>query len=174
MYDYALIVRPRRSLLSTAVWTSLVLTTPPFAVLYWYTAPSGGWRILLAAHILIVVLCLLTLLRQTKVFVALTADRLVGNGIFSRVVSVPISEVRRVALVPVYGRDSSDTTIQFVAMDARAHCVFRMRGLYWHREDLDRVAAALKVPVVTDVDPLTGSEFFGAYPNSRYWFESAR
>lgn len=174
MHDYALIVRPKRSLLMTSVWTSLALTTPPFAVLYWYTANGGLWRLVLATHIVIVVLCLLTLLRQTRVFVALTVDRLVGNGIFSRTVSVAISDVRQVVLVPVYARDSSDTTIQFVALDAQARCVFRMRGLYWHREDLDRVAAALRVPVVTNLDPLTGAEFFEAYPNSRYWFERRR
>ena len=173
MHDYALIVRPKRSLLMTSVWTSLALTIPPFAVLYWYTA-GGLWRLVLVAQIVIVVLCLLTLLRQTRVFVALTADRLLGNGIFSRTVSVAISDVRRVALVPVYARDSSDTTIQFVALDARGRCIFRMRGLYWHREDLDRVAAALRVPITTKLDPLTGAEFFEAYPGSRYWFERSR
>jgi hypothetical protein len=174
MRDHVLLVRPKRSLLVTAVVTSLALTTPLFAVLYWYTALHDGWHWVLATHIVIVVLCLLTLWRQTTVFVALTSDRLTGNGIFSRTVSVAISEVSGVALASVYDHDSAETTVQFVALDSSGRCRFRMRGQYWHLHDLERVATALGVPVSTDLPPLTDAEFFTSYPGSRYWFEPAR
>jgi hypothetical protein len=171
MHDYLLRVRPKRSLSTTAIITFFALTFPVFAVLYWLFAYMGGWRTVLLIHVILAVLCLVTLWRQSRVFAALTTDQLVGNGIFSRTVSVTRSGIRGVVLAKVYGRDSSETSIQFAALDAAGKCVFRMRGEFWHDNDLLALATALNVGTVKQTAPLARSEFFAQFPGSKYWFE---
>jgi hypothetical protein len=171
MHDYLLRVRPKRSLSTTAIITFFALTIPVFAVLYWYTAPLHAVRWVLGAHIVIALLCLVTLFRQSTVFAALTKDQLVGNGIFSPTVSVPRSRIRSVALAQVYGRESSEISTQFAALDDKGNCVFRMRGEFWHDDDLRTLATALNVGKVEETPPLSREEFYAKYQGSRYWFE---
>ncbi|NEM92150.1 hypothetical protein [Galbitalea soli] len=170
----AVVVRPKRSLLTTAVVTYVAITVPVFAVAYWYTAAVGGWEWILVLHILLALACLATLLRQTRVFAAVSGELVSGNGIFSRTQSVPRSAIARVVLARVYARDSSERTIQLVALDAGGRCLFRLRGQYWAREDLDTFAGAIGCQVVHAGAPLSQGEFFTTYPGSRYWFERGR
>jgi hypothetical protein len=167
-------VHPKRSLSITAVVTYFVLTTPLFAVLYWYTAASGNWGWLLAVHLALAIACLLTLWRQSRVFAAVTDERLIGNGIFSRVSWVPRADIRRVVLVRVYARDSSDSSVQFLALDGHGDSRFRLRGAYWHDSDLEALTAAIGRDVTRVPAPLSQAEFFAEYPGARYWFERAR
>jgi hypothetical protein len=171
MRDFVLLIRPKRSLLRAGILTAVVLTTPLFAVLYWYTSAHGTWHWVLAAHLFVALLCALAVLRQTKIFAGVTAERLVGNGIFSRTVSVPIAGIQGVVFAKVYPRDSPETATQFVALDPTGRCRFRMRGQYWHLADLEAIAAALGVEVTQDPQPLNQHEFFEKYPGSKYWFE---
>jgi hypothetical protein len=170
---YSVHVRPKISLALTAVVTFFAVTVPIFAVLYWYTAASGTWRWVLGAHILIAIVCLLILLRQMRVFVAVSESALLGNGIFSRLVTVDRAKIDRIVLANVYARASPESTVQFVALDERGHCLFRLRGAYWHPGDIESVAAALGVGAPARTAPLAPPEFFRDYPGSRYWFERA-
>jgi hypothetical protein len=155
----------------TGVVVFVIIVVPLSLVLYWYSAQPSAWKWVVAVDIVLLVACLLTLLRQSTVFVAVMKTRLTGNGIFSRVVSVERSRIVRVVLAPVYNRNSSDTSIQFMALDSNGGCLFRMRGTFWHEPDLLAVAKALGVDVLRNDSPLSSAEFFDAYPGSRYWFE---
>jgi hypothetical protein len=171
MHDFVVRVRPKRSLSLTGSAAFFVLTIPVFAVLYWYTASSGTWNYTLALHLIVLLLFALTLARQSRVFTAVSQVELMGNGIFSPLKQVPLHRIRSVALAPVYGRDSSETSIQFTVLDKDGQCLFRMRGEFWHDHDLYATAEALGVIQLTGIPAMTRQDYFVRYPGSRYWFE---
>jgi hypothetical protein len=73
--------------------------------------------------------------------------------------------------VPVYFGGAHERTTQFLALDADGKTLVRLRGQYWNRVDLDRVAEAIGKPVSTETVPLGDAEFFAEYAQSKYWFE---
>ena len=171
---YVVRVRPKLSLSVTGLVVCAIIVVPISLLLFWYNPASDSWRWIIALDIILTALSIGVLVRQLTVFVAVAKDSLIGNGIFSPLLSVKIADVRRVVLARVYSRSSSETSIQFVALNAKGECLFRMRGAYWHDHDLHAVAGALGVEVKSDDTPLSAAEFFETYPRSRYWFERAR
>lgn len=168
-------VRPKKSLSATAFVSYLVIMVPVSAILYWYAFTGGyGWRWVVLLDVVVSLACLATLIRQTFVFASVTDEALAGNGIFSPVVTVPLSDIKRVVLVRMYHRNSPDTSVQFMALDGDGHCLFRLRGSYWHERDLNEIAAALSVEIHEHPGPLASPELFEQFPRSRYWFERTR
>ena len=165
------LMRPRTSLLRTAWIALLVGSVPVFAVLYWQAAQAHG-SLLTVVHVHLVVMLAgaITYWRQKSVFTGITGGALVGNGIFSPVVRVPLSEIDRVEFVRVETKDPEEPSLQFVAIDADGRTRFRMRGHYWHLEDLRALADRLGCGGERR-DPITTEEFFATYPGSAYWFE---
>ena len=165
------LMRPRRSLLRTAWIAGLVGSVPVFAVLYWEAIQSGGSiATVVHTHIAVMIAGLLTFWRQRSVFTGITQGALVGNGIFSPVVRVPLDEIHRVEFVRVESKEPGESSLQFVALDADGRTRFRMRAQYWHLEDLHALADRLGC-TGDRKDPMTAEEFFWAYPGSAYWFE---
>ena len=169
--QYAVIVRPKAEMTRIAVVTFFITTVPVFAVLYWYTAPMGIWPQILGIHLLIAAACLVTAWRQRRVFSAVSDEVLEGNGIFSKMESVPLSTVVRVALVPVFRSHPNEATTQLVVLGANDQCLFRMRGQFWNDADVTTLVQGIKRPVTREREPLSESEFFDTYPGSAYWFE---
>ena len=58
-----------------------------------------------------------------------------------------------------------------VVRDAEGRRLFRMRGNFYPDGSLERIAAALPVPVEVTPEPISVAEFFRTYPGSAYWFE---
>ncbi|MDQ1569772.1 MAG: hypothetical protein QOF79_446 [Actinomycetota bacterium] len=170
---YVVRVRPKLSLSVTGVVVIAVIMIPISLVLVWYDPLNGAWKWIVAVDLVLTAFSVAALVRQLNVFVAITGDSLIGNGIFSPLVSVKLADIRRVVLARMYSRHSSDSSVQFVALDAEGRCLFRMRGGYWHSKDLDSLACAVGVEVRSHDDPLIAQEFFETYPRSRYWFERA-
>jgi hypothetical protein len=167
----AVLVRPKARLTVLGVLTFVITVVPLFAVLYWYTAAFDVWRLLLALQIALLVASLAALFRQQRVFTEVSDGFLRGNGIFSRTTTVPLDEIDRVVMVPVYRNYPNETTIQFLAVGEHNESLFRMRGQFWYDEDFRAVAAAIGKPVRLEQTPLTEREFFELYPGSAYWFE---
>jgi hypothetical protein len=109
--------------------------------------------------------------RQSRVFTSVSSAALSGNGIFSRTATVALDDIARVALVPVYRSQPSDTAIQLVAVDQTGTCLFRLRGQFWHAADITQIAEAIGRPIDRPSVPLVEEDFFTAYPCSVYWFE---
>lgn len=165
------LMRPRRSLLRTAWIALLVGSVPVFGVLYWQAAQTGGSiSTVVHVHLAVFVAAALTYWRQKSVFTGITGGALVGNGIFSPVVRVPLDQIHRVEFVKVESRDPGEPALQWVALDSEGRCRFRMRALYWHLSDLRALADRLGC-AGDRRDPLTPEEFFETYPGSAYWFE---
>jgi hypothetical protein len=164
-------VRPRRSLLRTGFVSIVLAMVPVFGVLYWFSIEHGSWQSVLVVHVLVSLVAVGLLIRQTMVRSSVTETELVGNGIFTPLVRVPLDQIASVDLVETYVGQAPDSVTQLLVRDAEGRRLFRMRGSFYYPGDLPKIAAAL--PVTPDVvsEPIGLSEFFRAYPGSAYWFE---
>lgn len=167
-------VRPKSSLLGDAFVAIVLGTTPIFAVVYWFTSSHGGTRIALAVHAGVIALGLLLLWRQLRVFCSVIDDELIGNGIFTPLVRVKLASIRRVQLMPTYLGAAPEPVLQLLVTGDEGRRLFRMRGNFWHDDDLRALAAALPVPAEETREAITMREFFTAYPGAAYWFENRR
>ena len=167
-------IRPRGSLLRTAAITTLLVTSPLFGALYWFTVPTGAWIVVLVVHLVVLVLCVLVGVRQLTVFAEVRNGMLRGNGIFSPVEEVALDRIARVDLVDTYVGLTPMPIRQLLVRDAEGVRLFRMRGNFWHVGDLEEIAGALPVAPVTTSEPLDLRDFFRDYPGSAYWFEDRR
>ncbi|MGB3908877.1 MAG: hypothetical protein WBL06_00185 [Pseudolysinimonas sp.] len=163
---------PRRSLLVSALVSIVVVLVPVSAVLYWFAIPRGQalWIALMQAIVVGVSLALLA--RQLTVDTVVADGELRGRGIFSPMVRVPLDTIASVDVVPVYVGQSPETVPQLLVRDAEGRRLFRLRGTFWHADDLTKVMDALPVPARIVTEPMSFPEFFAAYPGSAYWFEN--
>lgn len=164
-------VRPRPELTRHAVLGFMVTMVPLSLVLYWYLQGTGLWPYLAGVELALLGFALASWWRQSRVFASVTPAHLSGNGIFSRTVSVPLDDIARVALVPVYRSQPSDTATQLVALDQSGTCLFRLRGQFWHSADISQIAEAIGRPIDRPSVAIVEEEFFAGYPCSGYWFE---
>jgi hypothetical protein len=171
MTETVVSVRPRRSLLTSAFLSVLLGMIPVFGVLYWFAIERGTWPLVLVVHVVLVIASAVSLLRQLTVYSAVTSTQLVGRGIFSPLVRVPLATIASVRLITTYSGTSPDSVTQLLVSDDQGHRLFRMRGNFWHPGDLDAIAAALPVPPTKLTEPMSMDEFFRTYPGSAYWFE---
>lgn len=163
---------PRRSLLVSALVSIVVVLVPVSAVLYWFAIPRGQalWIALMQAIVVGGSLALLA--RQLTVDTVVADGELRGRGIFSPMVRVPLDTIASVDVVPVYVGQSPETVPQLLVRDAEGRRLFRLRGTFWHADDLTKVMDALPVPAQIVTEPMSFPEFFAAYPGSAYWFEN--
>ena len=166
------LVRPRRSLMTTAFFSIVLAMIPVFGVLYWFAVQHDSWWLVFIVHLAITVACLATLGRQLTVFTAVTGTELIGRGIFSPMLRVPLSEIASVDIVPTYIGQSLDAVPQLLVRDASGARLFRLRGSFWNPHDLRAVADALPVPTTVVQEPMGIREFYRRYPGSAYWFQN--
>lgn len=166
------LIRPRRSLLTTALGAIVVAMIPIFGVLYWFGFERGSWVLVFVVHVGVVLLSLAVLARQLTVYAAVTDTELLGTGIFSPTVRVALDEIAQLILVETYVGQSPDTVTQLLVRDAQGRRLFRMRGNFWQPTDLADLVAALPIAATTVGDPMSATEFFRQYPGSAYWFEN--
>ena len=159
-------------MVGTALVSIVLGMIPVFGVLYWAGMMHGTWQIVLVVHLLIVAAGIATLLRQLSVFSAVSATELSGRGIFSPLERVPFTEISDVVIVPTYVGESPEPVKQLLVRNAAGQRVFRMRGNFWHPDDLAAIAAALPVKPTVVKEPMILSDFFRLYPGSAYWFEN--
>lgn len=167
-----LLVRPRRSLMTTAFVSVVLAMVPVFGVLYWFAVQHGSWALVFVVHLAVTIACLATLGRQLTVFSAVTETELVGRGIFSPLIRVPLSSIASVVVVPTYIGQSPDPVLQLLVRDASGSRLFRMRGTYWTPDDLKAFAHAMPVVPTFVQEPIAIGEFYRTYPGSAYWFQN--
>jgi hypothetical protein len=96
---------------------------------------------------------------------------LIGNGIFTSMVRVPLSQIAKVDLVETYVGQAPESVTQLLVRDAPGRRLFRMRGSFYPDGALQEIAAALPVKAEVVTEPISLTEFFRTYPGSAYWFE---
>jgi len=161
--------RPKRSLLITGV-VALVAALIPVVVAL--VVLRGDWLPTVLVGSMAVVACVVLGIRQLTIHVRLTDRELSGNGIFSPMVRVDLDDVHEVLLVPTFVGAAPDPVLQMLVRDATGRRLFRLRGNFWDDGLLEKLAAALPVPVQTVAEPVTSKAFFETYRGSEYWFEN--
>jgi hypothetical protein len=164
-------VRPRRSLITTGFISVVLAMIPLFGVLYWFSIEHDSWMVVFVVHLIVTTLFVLAVVRQLTVFSAVTETELIGRGIFSPMVRVPLGKIAAVHLVETYVGQAPESVTQLLVTDEEGKRLFRMRGNFYRDGDLKAIAAALPVPAQTASEPIGITEFFRAYPGSAYWFE---
>ena len=164
-------VKPRRSLITTAFISVVLAMIPLFGVLYWFAGEHGTWLVVLIVHAFVTVLCILAVARQLTVYSAVTETELVGRGIFSPLVRVPLDKIAAVYLIETYVGQAPESVTQLLVTDDDGKRLFRMRGNYYEPGELPALAAALPVAPQVVSEPIGITEFFRTYPGSAYWFE---
>ena len=165
------LVKPRRSLLTTALLSAALAFIPVFGVLYWFAIDHDSWQAVAIVNAVVVLIGLALVARQLTVHAEVTETELLGNGIFTPLVRVRLDRIRSVVLVPTYVGQAPEAVTQLLVRDARGRRLFRMRGNFWHAEDLRAIADSLPVRAVVIEEPMALSDFFRQYPDSAYWFE---
>lgn len=168
----SVLIRPRRSLLSTALVSIVFAMLPVFGVLYWFAFQHDAWPLVFAVHLAVVLAALALLVRQLTVRTAVTDTELMGSGIFSRLERVPLDRIAEVLVIETHVGQAPETVTQVLVRDAGGGVLFRLRGNFWHASDLDALISALPVPPTVVATPMSLAEFFRAYPGSAYWFEN--
>lgn len=167
-----LVVRPRGSIITTA-WASLALAAiPVFGVLYWFGAVYDALMFVVVLNVLVLLIALAMWMRQLQLLTVVTDTELYGQGAFSPMVRVPLDRIAAIHLVETYTGQSSETSTQFLAVDAEGRRLFRMRGEFWPPGTMEQVANAIPARVVRSPEPVSMSEFFATYPTAAYWFEN--
>ena len=169
--DRIVTVRPRRSLIRTGLISVGLAMIPLFGVLYWFSIERGSWQGVLAAHVVAILITILVVARQLRVFTAVTGTELIGNGIFSPLIRVPLDDIAAVHLVDTYVGQAPESVTQLLVTDASGQRLFRMRGSFYREGELQKVAAALPVSPQIVSEPMDIAEFFRTYPGSAYWFD---
>ena len=164
-------VRPRRSLLRTGFISIVLAMVPVFGVLYWFSIEHGSWLVVFVVHVIVSLAALAVMVRQTMVHSAVTETELIGNGIFSPMVRVPLDAIAKVDLIETYVGQAPESVTQLLVRDADGNRLFRMRGGFYPPGALQQIAAALPVKAETTSEPIGLTEFFRTYPGSAYWFE---
>ena len=169
--DIVLRIAPRRSLMVSALVSTLAIVLPVSVLFFWFAIPRGQAIFVVLALALIVVAAAGVLLRQLGVDTVVTTTELRGRGIFSPMVRVPLERIASVVLVPSYVGQAPEPVTQLLVRDAQSRRLFRLRGNFWYPGDLRKVASALPVATTIVAEPMTLPEFYAAYPGSSYWFE---
>ena len=165
-------VRPRRELARGATLTGVFSLSPVLIAVLWLTLPTGHQCGVLAVACGVVVMGLLMYWRYRLSYAAVTRTEFVKRGWLPGFVRLRRDEIDSLVLVRTYRDHSTETSTQLLALDDEGRRLFRMRGTYWSETSVDAVVDALGIPTTVLPRPLTRREFFAAYPDSPYWYES--
>jgi hypothetical protein len=164
-------VRPRRSLIRTGFISIVLAMIPLFGVLYWFSIEHDSWLVVFLVHMVVTALAILVVVRQLTVYSAVTRTELIGRGIFSPMIRVPLDKIAAVHLVETYVGQAPESVTQLLVTDEEGKRLFRMRGNFYQAGALQAIAAALPVKAQVASEPIGITEFFRNYPGSAYWFE---
>jgi hypothetical protein len=164
-------VRPRRSLIRTGFISIVLAMIPLFGVLYWFSIEHDSWLVVFVVHMVVTALAILVVVRQLTVYSAVTRTELIGRGIFSPMIRVPLDKIAAVHLVETYVGQAPESVTQLLVTDEEGKRLFRMRGNFYQAGALQAIAAALPVKAQVASEPIGITEFFRNYPGSAYWFE---
>lgn len=165
-------VSPRREIARGATLTGVFSFSPVLIAMLWLTLPTGHQSGVLAVAGGVVVIGLLMYWRYRLSYAAVTRTEFVKRGWLPGFVRLRRREIDSLVLVRTYRDHSTETVTQLLALDDEGRRLFRMRSTYWSEASVDAVVDALGMPTTVLPRPLTRREFFAAYPDSPYWYES--
>lgn len=169
----SVVVRPRSELLRNMLLSSIVAGVPLFGVLYWLALTQGNWGRVFVVQLVFLLFVLMGVVRYYTAYVRVTPETIRKQG-FVRLTVVDRADVASVLIVDTYRDGSHETLPQLLARNTEGVAVFRMRGIYWSRDSMDAVSAALGVPTILEEHPFTLEEFYDLAPGTAHWYERQR
>jgi hypothetical protein len=158
------VLQSRRSVVRSAILTSVALITPLFAVLYFLTIPEDTWPRVLAAHALLTLACAVVIVELCHSRVWVSSSNLVVRGPLGRKRSIAREQIRQLLVVQTYRGHTLDTEPQlFVVTEAR-RTALRLRGWLWSQETMRDLAQELDMPLTKDPEPMTLAELRRRHP----------
>ena len=145
---------------------------PLFGVLYWFSIEHGSWLVVFVVHVIVSLAAARVLMRQTTVHSAVTETELIGNGIFSPMIRVPLDDdrARSTWSRPMSGRRPSRSRSCWSAMPTASGCSgCGATSITTATCRRSRPRFPVKPHVASE--PINITEFFRTYPGSAYWFE---
>lgn len=168
----AVSVRIRRGLITQGIAAVFALSVPIVLVLYWLTLPSGGWIWVLVAQGIILVGLGVAVYRGLRVQVSVSATHLIERRFFGPMLRIPLDEIDRVIMLEMHRTMASQPRLQMFVLSSRGTPLLRMRGEYWSRSSINRIASQLTTAPIEHVDhPITLDELQTTRPEMLYWFE---
>jgi hypothetical protein len=165
-------VRVRRSLLAQGILALLALSVPIMIVLYWLTIPAGTWGWVGAAQTIVLVAVLVAAFRYTRVSITVTPTTIIEVRFFGGENRTTITDIDRVIMLEMHRTMASQSRLQMFVLNAKGHPLLRMRGEYWSRNSINRIAAQLSSAPIEHIDhPVTLDELQTSRPEMLYWFE---
>jgi hypothetical protein len=165
------VLEPHGHLFTTGIVAILALTTPVFAVLYWLAIPAGLWAIVLTIHILVVIAGILAVVAYFGTTIQIVPDGVRERGFFGRVKTTRSDQVGQVLLLDLYQGSTLDTHPQLFVRGHDGRLLLRMRGQFWSRENMERVAEELDIPMTMSPNSMTLAEVRSKTPELLHWFE---
>jgi hypothetical protein len=165
-------VRVRRGLLAQGILALLALSVPIMIVLYWLTIPAGTWGWVGAAQVLVLLIVLITAYRYTRVSVTVTPTTIIEVRFFGGENRTNIADIDRVIMLEMHRTMASQSRLQMFVLNVGGRPLLRMRGEYWSRNSINRIAAQLTTAPIEHIDhPVTLDELQTSRPEMLYWFE---
>ena len=165
-------VRVRQGLLAQGIAALLALSVPILVVLYWLTIPTGAWVWVAVAQAVILVAMILSTVRFLRVRVSITTTHLLERRCFFGTTRSPLDSIARVIMLELHRTMASQSRLQLFVLDSGGLPLLRMRGEYWSRNSINRIASHLTMAPIEHIDhPVTLDELQATRPEMLYWFE---
>jgi hypothetical protein len=163
-------VAARGSVLRNTIYAAVAAGIPLFGVLYWLSLAQGIWLRVLVVQVIYTGLVVLIAVRHFGAFVEVTSTTITKQALFVRT-TLNRSDAASSYLADTHTSNSPDLLPQLLVLDANGGRLLRMRGTFWSREDMLRVAEAIGVPLTMESEPMTLKEFYARHPGAAYWYE---
>jgi hypothetical protein len=147
----------------------LALTLPIFAVVYWFTIPSGGWLATSVALLAVVAAAFLAVYSTFTNSIELDEDGLQLRWPLRRTRRIRRSDVRYVEMVELYEASTLETEPHLFVVGRGGDLLLRMRGRYWPVAAMEDVCGALDSPRRIESSPTTLAELRHRSPELLTW-----
>ncbi|MBG6237124.1 hypothetical protein IWX78_000067 [Mycetocola sp. CAN_C7] len=165
-------VRVRQGLLGQGIAALLALSVPILIVLYWLTIPTGAWIWVAVAQLVVFAAIALATVRFLRVRIGVTDTHLLERRFFFGTTRIPLESIHRVVMLEMHRTMASQSRLQMFVLNEAGKPLLRMRGEYWSRNSINRIASHLTMAPIEHVDhPVTLDELQSTRPEMLYWFE---
>lgn len=165
-------VRVRQGLLPQGIAALLALSVPILIVLYWLTIPTGAWVWVVVAQIIVFAVMIFATWRFHRVSIGVNDTHVWERRFFFGTTRIPFDAIDRVVMLEMHRTMASQSRLQMFVLDKAGRPLLRMRGEYWTRLSINRIASHLSMAPIEHVDhPVTLDELQTTRPEMLYWFE---
>lgn len=165
------IIRARPALVRAALIAAAIAGLPLFGALYWLSISHGTWLTVAVVQLALLAVLFVGIARYRSAHVMVSNGVVRKQAFFVRS-TVPISAIAATLIATTYHGGGTDTVSQLLLTDSDGRRLLRLPGLYWTREDMERVARAIGAPVTIENEAMSLRDFYRLGPGIPYWFEN--